>query len=131
MWAGGGGLGLNIVPAVAIRRVRSSDWALLREIRLQALATDADAFGSSLEEEQAKPRTWWAEWATRDAADADDITFLAITGERPVGLAKAFVLESRPETAAIVAMWVEPRHRRRGSESRFWMPSLHGQEKGT
>jgi ribosomal protein S18 acetylase RimI-like enzyme len=39
---------------------------------------------------------------------------LAVTRKHPIGITKAFVLDGHPETAAIVAMWVDPSYRRRG-----------------
>jgi ribosomal protein S18 acetylase RimI-like enzyme len=108
-----------ITPGVEIRRIRSSDWARLQRIRLRALAEDPEAFGSSLECERIKPRAWWQEWAEQDSVADDDATFLAIEEERPVGLIKAFRLDSQPDTAAIVAMWVETEKRRKGIGSRL------------
>ena len=50
-----------------IRRLEISDAALFREIRLEALAKNPEAFGSTFERENAKPLSWFE--ATLGAKD--------------------------------------------------------------
>ena len=55
------------LPAPQIRRLEISDAALFRGIRLEALAKNPEAFGSTFERENAQPLSWFE--ATLDRAD--------------------------------------------------------------
>jgi RimJ/RimL family protein N-acetyltransferase len=47
------------IPALQIRRLEPSDAALFREIRLEALRLNPEAFGSAFEEENVQPLSWF------------------------------------------------------------------------
>jgi RimJ/RimL family protein N-acetyltransferase len=55
------------LSAPQIRRLEISDAALFREIRLEALVKNPEAFGSTFERESAQPLSWFE--ATLDSAD--------------------------------------------------------------
>jgi RimJ/RimL family protein N-acetyltransferase len=103
------------VTDVEIRRIRTGDAELLRDVRLRALAADPTAFAATLEEEEAKPAEWWTEWASEDAAGDEAVTFLAVDGDRAVGIVAAFPFEDEPFDALLVAMWVDPGRRGGGT----------------
>ena len=46
-------------PPLQIRRLEASDAALYREIRLEALKKNPEAFGSTFERENAQPLSWF------------------------------------------------------------------------
>jgi hypothetical protein len=46
---------------IKVRRLESHDAASYREIRLESLQSHPEAFGSSWEDEAAKPASWWTE----------------------------------------------------------------------
>jgi RimJ/RimL family protein N-acetyltransferase len=46
---------------VKIRRLEADDVAIYRELRLEALTSNPEAFGASWEDETAKPASWWKE----------------------------------------------------------------------
>jgi ribosomal protein S18 acetylase RimI-like enzyme len=93
-----------------IRRVRPDDWRSLRDLRLRALETDPDAFGSTLAESLTKPDTEWQE----RAASTDTVTFVAETTDRFVGMGFVGPAPERPAIAAIYGMWVAPEVRGQG-----------------
>ena len=47
------------IPAPQIRRLETPDAALYREIRLEALQRNPEAFGSTFERENAQPLSWF------------------------------------------------------------------------
>lgn len=71
-------------PAVTVRRTSPPDWEVMRELRLAALRTDPDAFGSTLERELAFEQQEWEERC------ANPDSYVAFLYGRPVGLG-AFV----------------------------------------
>jgi len=100
-----------------IRRVHADEWALLRQIRLAALADAPMAFGSTLVQEQTRPDDFWRERASGGATDLDRASYVAElrTGwaGTATGLIEAGGTGDRP--AWVVGMWVDPSLRRRGA----------------
>lgn len=75
----------NTVPAAAsnsttqVRLLTGRDWALLREIRLRALAEAPEAFGATLCEAQARTAQQWRDRITQRAQ------FVAVTNRAAMG----------------------------------------------
>lgn len=90
-----------------MRRLAPADVETLRTIRLEALRSDPDAFGSTLEREEGRSDDDWRAWLGRGA------TFVAETDDGPVGLIVARPHDD-PTTVGIYAMFVSRRARRRG-----------------
>jgi RimJ/RimL family protein N-acetyltransferase len=44
-----------------VRRLEAGDVAIYRELRLEALTSNPEAFGASWEDESVKPDSWWTE----------------------------------------------------------------------
>lgn len=95
---------------VAVRPTRPPDAPRLRDLRLDALARNPEAYGQTYEEAAARPAESWLEWAERGAGGPRGVTFVADAGDSLVGIA-ALV---RPEAAkfrhagAIQAVYVRP-----------------------
>ncbi len=90
-----------------IRQLGSDDVDILRSIRLEALATDPDAFGSTFEREEARSAEDWIAWIARGA------TFVGEDDDGPTGLVVAVPNED-PLTVSLYAMFVSSRARRQG-----------------
>ncbi|MFB7631920.1 GNAT family N-acetyltransferase [Streptomyces sp. NPDC056149] len=91
---------------LSVRPFEVGDWALYRAVRLAALADAPDAFGSTLEREQAFTEEKWRErLAGRDQ-------FLAEDSGQAYGLIG--IVPTGPRTADLVSMWVAPAARGRG-----------------
>ena len=76
---------MNAAP-VQIRRVAPDEWQAFKSVRLAALAESPAAFGSTHEREAAFDDEVWRERA-RIGSDSDDrATFLAWSGDQPVGV---------------------------------------------
>ena len=102
------------MTAVRVRRVRPGEWALLRAVRLAALADAPAAFGSTTAREVAFGE---AEWRRR-ATSAPN--FIAWREDEPVGLVTVIGRGSDGETGPpaeweLVSMWVSPDARGSGA----------------
>jgi len=96
---------------VEIRRLRAGDGALLREVRLRALADAPHAFGSwHARELEFEPELWEG----RAAGGETGAVFVAVEADRCAGMAGAFVPGDDGATVILWGMWVEPAARRRG-----------------
>jgi GNAT superfamily N-acetyltransferase len=90
-----------------IRQLGADDVDILRAIRLEALRSDPEAFGSTLEREDSRTEEDWRSWLGRGA------TFVAEDEGGPSGLIVA-VPQDDPRAVGIYAMFVSARVRRQG-----------------
>jgi ribosomal protein S18 acetylase RimI-like enzyme len=86
-----------------VRRIGPEDWEILRDVRLRALADSPDAFGSTLEREQAFTD---ADWRRRASG-----TVVVVLDPGPVSVGGVF---DNDGVVHVWGMWTEPAHRRRG-----------------
>ncbi|HET6697668.1 MAG TPA: GNAT family N-acetyltransferase [Nocardioidaceae bacterium] len=93
---------------VRVAQVGPDQWKRWRAIRLDALRTDPDAFGSTLERELGFDRTLWR--SRLDGVGGPSV--LAVSGDVPVAMGAGFGY--RPGALMVVAMWTRPAWRGRG-----------------
>jgi RimJ/RimL family protein N-acetyltransferase len=95
---------------IQTRRLAPADAALFREIRLEALRDNPEAFGSTFEAENAQPLTWFSDRLGRSNI------FGAFNGSELVGIAGLVVAEGRKEAhkGLLVGMYVRPGSRKSG-----------------
>jgi predicted GNAT family acetyltransferase len=86
-----------------LRRLGPDDWEDFRGIRLRSLADSPDAFGSTLEREQAFTEDDWRRRLTGPVYVVDD--------PHPVAIGGVFDDAGTPH---VWGMWTEPAHRGRG-----------------
>ncbi len=91
-----------------LRRVTTDDWALLRDVRLRALADAPDAFGSTLAQARETTDDGW-----RQRAANGGLTLIALDDGAPVAMGGALAWDDRP-TAFVWGMWTDPAARGRG-----------------
>lgn len=103
--------------ALHVRYLRAGEQAPLRQLRLVALATDPDAFGSTYASDASRPPEWWEEWAAQSEQGTTQRTYLLVDDDdRWLGLALVRLDDDRPGWAQLLAMWISPAARgRRGS----------------
>ena len=87
-----------------LRRLTPDDWAVLRDVRLRALADSPDAFGSTLEREQPFDEKDWRRRSVRP------VWVVEVDG-RPVAMGGAFPNDG---VLQVWGMWTDPEHRGRG-----------------
>lgn len=95
-------------PGLAVARASDDDWATVRELRLAALADSPSAFGSTLSREREFEESRWRSWVSSAAV------FVAIGDGVPCGMAVGVPGEIGEERM-LVAVWVQPQWRGRGS----------------
>jgi GNAT superfamily N-acetyltransferase len=95
-----------------VRRLRDDEWEAWKGLRLRALTSDPDAFGSSLAREGAYSEEVWRERTRQFASAVDRAMFVAEGEGRLVGCCGAFLGDEG--IPFIVSMWVDPAARRRG-----------------
>ena len=99
-------------PADLVRRASEDDWPQLRGVRLAALADSPEAFGSTLDKEQAYGEEDWRDWLRTSAV------FIAFEEGAPVAMAAGLDGDTAEE-CRLVAMWVHPGYRGREVGSRL------------
>lgn len=94
---------------VLIRRIRSDEWKLYRDIRLRALESDPLAFGTTLNSALERNNSFWIERAMRNATSSTESLWIAQHSDIAVGIAGIFpVLQD----FHLYHMWVDPGFRR-------------------
>jgi RimJ/RimL family protein N-acetyltransferase len=102
-------------PAIAIRLLSSADAALFRDIRLDGLRRNPDAFSSTFEDENARPLSSFEDRLTRSAV------FGAFRGAELLGVA-GFYIQPGPKHAhkgILWGMYVRPQARGAGIGARL------------
>lgn len=92
-----------------IRRLVTDDWDCLRDIRLAALKDAPEAFGSTLEREEAFEEETWR---SRCETGSNYAAFPEGDAPTPIGMA-THIWPEEWEEPELVAMWVAPSARRR------------------
>lgn len=97
-----------------VRRVRPDEGPALREIRLNALRCDPQAFGSTYEAEEGVPSADWSRLAAVSSEGSSRFIAVAELDGRLVGIAGGYQPDESPDERGIWGMWVVPEARRLG-----------------
>lgn len=97
-------------------------WQAARDIRLEALLRDPQAFGSTYAENVERPDD---DWRAR-VSHSTRITFLAMAGQTPVGIGGALHEDDAgdPATGQITSLFVTPEYRQHGLGRRLMQAAL-------
>ena len=90
-----------------VRRLAPDDWRVYRAIRLEALASDPTAFGSSWAREAEFTEATWRERLR-------SVVFAAELADETVGIIGGVRPQDRSTAMLIVGMWVRPETRGQG-----------------
>ncbi len=99
-------------------------WQDYKLLRLQALATDPQAFEASYADQRTQPDAYWKSQLTDAATNRGSLLLFATQGQRPVGVIGALVTEE-PHLAHIRAAFVAPAARGRGVGTALLEAVLH------
>jgi|SRR6185369_2891630 len=106
------------IPNVEIRPFKIEDWQMVRDLRLEALQGDPQAFGSSYEREAARSEEeWLAKYSRATGENPSDLFAIAVENEKAVGMAGAYRKEDG--TYTIVSVYISPDFRGKGLSSRI------------
>lgn len=96
-----------------ILKLPPENWRDYREIRLEALRTDPDAFGATLESTLARPDSWWQGVLETAMVDPNKTAIFAEVDGQLIGMAGAYP-EEEPGCVDVTGMFVKPSHRGKG-----------------
>jgi ribosomal protein S18 acetylase RimI-like enzyme len=99
---------------ISIRRIRSGEGKLFREIRLASLRESPSAFSSTYESAIARSEESWSDQADSTAAGTERCTFLAFSNKSPVGIAAIYRNGIHKEVGELVQVWISPEFRGSG-----------------
>jgi ribosomal protein S18 acetylase RimI-like enzyme len=85
-----------------LRRAVFGDEAILRELRLQALADAPDAFGSTYQRELERTMVDWQRWLS------PGVTFLVEANDQACGIVAGGRDLADPSVINLMAMWIRP-----------------------
>ncbi|MDJ0788043.1 MAG: GNAT family N-acetyltransferase, partial [Myxococcota bacterium] len=91
-----------------VRPFEPGEWELYRALRLRALGDSPDAFGSTLEREEAFEASAWESRLAAGCASSTDLPLVAVHDGAEVGLAWGRIEPESPERANLYQMWVAP-----------------------
>ncbi|PZF96215.1 GNAT family N-acetyltransferase [Micromonospora deserti] len=111
---GGPGPGQPPARHAEIRRIRRSDAARMRALRLEMLADSPLAFLETLADAAARPHTDYAARIAYTSAGTDTAQFVADPGDRLVGHAGGTVTPEEPGLTVVYAVYVTPAWRGHG-----------------
>jgi GNAT superfamily N-acetyltransferase len=92
-------------PGIQVRVLQPDEWEAWRDLRLRSLADSPDAFGSTLEREQAFQEADWRERLR-------SVAVLATVDGVPAAMGGGFRV--REGWMQVIAMWTDPAYRGRG-----------------
>lgn len=97
---------------ISIRKLNEDDWRVFSEVRLRALRTDPQVFGSTYERES---KFTEAEWRERLQSENSAI-FMLFDDQTPIGMTGASVFNEDPsgQSAIFWGSWLAPDFRRKG-----------------
>jgi ribosomal protein S18 acetylase RimI-like enzyme len=99
---------------VPIRRIKPSDAAVLRTIRLRALLSDPGAFDSNYERESQLPTEEWERRATEASTSERQCLFVVDSPQGFVAMAGAYTPGDLTSVRRLYGMWVAPESRSAG-----------------
>jgi len=109
--------------SIFIRQLTENDWREFSQVRLKALQTDPNVFGSNYEKESQMTE---AEWRSRLQAK-DNAIFLIFENETPIGMTCVSVdrEDATKKTALLWGSWLAPHARGKGLSELMYQTRLN------
>lgn len=100
--------------SATIRRLKTGESALYRQLRLASLRDSPEAFATTLESALARDEASWRKQAD-EAATGPDRAIFVMLDDGPAGLAALYRDPEKPATGELVQVWVAPAMRGGGA----------------
>ena len=96
---------------ITIRRLRTGEVDLFKQLRLIALQDAPYAFPSTYEVASNRSAESWLEQAESTARGSDRATFIAFSDDLPIGMAALYRREDKAEEGELLQVWVSADYR--------------------
>jgi len=104
-----------IANKISVRRLQPGEWELFKQIRLVALQDSPFAFTTTYESALKRSPESWREQADASAQGSDRATFIAFSGDTPIGIMALYRDQEKNDTGELIQVWVSPEHRGKGA----------------
>jgi len=99
---------------ISVRRIQIGEGELFKRMRLISLHESPSAFASTYESALNRSYESWSEQADSTAQGSDRATFIAFSGDLPIGIAALYRDKGRIEVGEVLQVWVAPEYRGKG-----------------
>jgi ribosomal protein S18 acetylase RimI-like enzyme len=96
---------------ITIRRIKTGEADLFRQIRLKALQEAPYAFSSTYDSALRRSAESWREQAEGSTQGSDRATFMAFSEGLPVGITALYRREGQADAGEVLQVWVAPEFR--------------------
>ena len=96
---------------ITVRRLRSGEVDLFKQMRLASLQDAPHAFSSTYASASRRSPESWREQAESTMQGSDRATFIAFSDRVPVGIAALYRLEDQADAGEVLQVWIHPDHR--------------------
>lgn len=102
------------MEGISVRRIRTGEWQLFRDLRLAALQESPQSFATTYVSALERSEESWRDQADATAAGSERCTLIAFADGAPVGLGAAYRDGPEADEAELLQFWVHPVWQRRG-----------------
>jgi RimJ/RimL family protein N-acetyltransferase len=99
---------------ISVRRIRIGEGELFKHMRLTSLRESPSAFGTTYESALRRSPESWSEQADSTAQGSDRSTFIAFSGDSPIGIAALYRNGEGTDVGELLQVWVSPEYRGQG-----------------
>lgn len=99
---------------ISARRLQLGEGELFKRMRLAALQEAPYAFSSTYESAVRRSDESWSEQADGTTQGSDRATFIAFSGDSPIGIAALYRHSEGSDAGEILQVWVAPEFRSKG-----------------
>jgi ribosomal protein S18 acetylase RimI-like enzyme len=99
---------------ILVRRIQIGEGDLLKRIRLTSLRESPAAFVSTYESALNRTSESWSQQADSTAQGSDRATFIAFSGDSPIGIAALYRDKGTIDMGEVFQVWVSPEYRSKG-----------------
>ena len=99
---------------IFVRRIQIGEGDLFKRIRLTSLRESPAAFVSTYESALNRTSDSWSQQADSTAQGSDCATFIAFSGESPIGIAALYRDKEIIDIGEVFQVWVSPEYRSKG-----------------